>query len=233
MRSRDAEVREMLDEAVVDEETLLRNLADIRRINALLGWTRYAAHEVVRRVAAAGKPSFSLLDIAAGSADIPLAIARMASRRGLDVQIVATDINPQIVAVARERAAMTPRIRVERQNALALPYAAGEFDLGLCTLALHHFDPQAAVTLLRNLGRVSRRTLVFDVVRARAAYVGAVLLTRFTLMDRMTQHDAPVSVQRAYAPAEVAALARQAGLRDVRVWVGFPFRLALDARGDA
>ncbi len=46
----------------------------------------------------------------------------------------------------------------------------------------------------------------------------------------MTCHDAPISVQRAYAPAELRQMAREAGLHaDVRVQ--FPFRLTLSAPG--
>jgi hypothetical protein len=121
---------------------------------------------------------------------------------------------------------------VERQDALALPYAAGSFDLALCTLALHHFAPDAATLLLRSLARVGRRVLVYDVVRSPLAYAGVVALTRLARMDPMTCHDGPVSVRRAYSAAEARALAAEAGLRHAQVRVGFPFRLALTADGE-
>lgn len=233
LRQRDHRAREWLDAPTIDDATLRRNLADIRRINAVLGWTRYAAAFVVRGVCAQGATHFSLLDVAAGSADIAVAIARRARARGISATIVASDLSEQVVRIAREAsAASATDVRVERQDALALTYPDGMFDVALCTLALHHFDPETATTVLRNLGRVGRTVIVFDAARSPVAYVGAWLLTRLLRMEAMTRHDAPMSVARAYQRHELAAMARSAGLRDVRVWQAFPYRLALAARGN-
>jgi ubiquinone/menaquinone biosynthesis C-methylase UbiE len=245
MRARDAAVRELLDATTLDDEALSRNLADIRHINALLGWTAFTTRAVachVREVAQVGRVqpenpdgwrAFSLLDVASGSADIPLAIARWALRAGYSAHIVATDISPQIVAIARAQAGGMPSVLVEREDALALSYPPGSFDLALCTLALHHFEPARAVLLLRGLARVGRRVLVFDVERSPLAYLGAVALTRALRMNYMTRHDAPASVRRAYTAAEVRSLAERAGLRNALVRVDFPFRLVLTASGAA
>jgi SAM-dependent methyltransferase len=251
MGARDGEVRELLDAALLDDAALGRNLADIRRINALLGWTTFTTRAVARHArqmahaaplvrpnhalpaSPAGRRAFSLLDVASGSADIPCAIARWSERAGYDARIVATDISPQIVGIAREQAEGTPNVTVERQDALALSYPPGSFDLALCTLALHHFEPESAVLLLRNLARVGRRVLVFDVERSPLAYLGALALTRALWMNYMTRHDAPASVRRAYTAAELRELARCADLWDARVRVGIPFRLALLASGAA
>ncbi|HEV2237699.1 MAG TPA: methyltransferase domain-containing protein [Ktedonobacterales bacterium] len=228
---RDNQARELLDAPDVDDATLHRNLADIRRINFVLGWTHYAAAYVVRTAASSGVTSFTLLDVAAGSADIAVAIARRARRQGLSASIVASDLSEQVVRIASAAAASVSEVRVVQQNALNLGYPDGAFDIALCTLALHHFDLEDATTVLRNLGRVGRRVVVFDAARSPLAWAGAWLLTRLLRMDAMTRHDAPMSVARSYNRRELAALARRAGLRDARVWVAFPFRLALDARG--
>jgi ubiquinone/menaquinone biosynthesis C-methylase UbiE len=231
MRARNAGVRELLDAEALDTTALRRNLRDIRRINMLLGWRAYTVRAVARHVRALGLERFSLLDVASGSADMPLAVARWAERAGIQARIVATDINPEIVAAARAYIAGAPGLLVERQDALALPYGTGSFDVALCTLALHHFDPDAAVRLLRSMARVGRRVMVFDVERSPLAYAGAVLLTQLARMNEMTRHDAPASVRRAYSAAELRELAAQAGLAGARVWVGVPFRLALDEPG--
>jgi ubiquinone/menaquinone biosynthesis C-methylase UbiE len=182
-------------------------------------------------VRAARLRTFSLLDVASGSADMPLAVARRAARADIPARIVATDINPQIVAVARRQVAGVPTVTVETADALALPYPPASFDVALCTLALHHFAPEDAVTLLRELARVGRRVLVFDVARSRLAYLGCLALTRALPMDAMTRHDAPASVRRAYTAAELRGLAVAAGLREARVRERVPFRLALEASG--
>lgn len=231
MRVRDAQIRERLDESDLDEAALRRNLRDIRRINALLGWRASAVRAVAREIRATGASSFSLLDVASGSADIPLAIAGWAQRAGIPARIVACDLSPQIVTIAREQCAGAVGLSVERQDALALTYPAGSFDIALCTLAVHHFAPDDAVAILRELARVGRRVLVFDAARARLAWVGVIALTHLLPMDAMTRHDAPASVRRAYTAPELRALAERAGLRDARVRTLFPYRLALTAAG--
>jgi SAM-dependent methyltransferase len=233
MRVRDAQIRELLDEGELDEAALRRNLRDIRRINALLGWRASAMRAVEREVRAAGASAFSLLDVASGSADIPLAIDGWAARAGIPARIVATDLSPQIVAIAREQCAGAVGLSVERQDALALTYPADSFDIALCTLALHHFAPDAAVAILRELARVGRRVLVFDAARAWLAYAGVIALTGLLAMDAITRHDAPASVRRAYTAPELRALAQRADLHDARVRMLFPYRLALVASGFA
>lgn len=213
----------------MDGHDLERNLRDIRHINALLGWTTFTTRAVLRELRTQPNRAWTLLDVASGSADIPIAIARAARRASYALQVTVTDRSPQIVAIARERCAGAPAVSVERQDALDLPYADGGFDLALCTLALHHFAPDEAVALLRSMARVARRTLVFDVVRSPLAYAGVVALTRLARMDPMTCHDGPVSVRRAYTAAEARALAESAGLRSVRTHVTFPYRLELSA----
>jgi ubiquinone/menaquinone biosynthesis C-methylase UbiE len=236
-RVRDAAISEWLDAETMDDAALRRNLGDIRRINWLLGWTAFTVRGVARQAEAiakaTGKREFSLFDVASGSADIPLAIARWAERAGYTARIVATDISPQIVAVAREQAADTPSVTVELQDALALPYAPGAFDIALCTLAIHHFEPERAVELLASMARVSKHMLVFDVARARLAYAGSLLLTRLLFMDAMTCHDAPASVRRAYSAPELRELAKRADLQHATVSLGIPWRLALSAHSAA
>jgi SAM-dependent methyltransferase len=232
-QTRDADATEWLDADQMNGRDLERNLRDIRHINAALGWTTFTTRAVLRALRTQPHRAWTLLDVASGSADIPLAIAQAAQRAGIALRVTVTDRSPQIVAVAQARCAGVAGVTVERQDALALPYAAGSFDLALCTLALHHFAPDTAATLLRSLAHVARRVLVFDVVRSPLAYAGVVALTRLARMDPMTCHDGPVSVRRAYSAAEARALADAAGLRHGQVRVGFPFRLSLTADGEA
>lgn len=231
LRTRDDDVRELMDRPALTRDDLRPVLADLRHINLLLGWRMYALRAVARYIRHNGLARFSLVDVASGSGDIPLAIARWARREGITAWVVATDVSPEIVAVAREHMADVPGAEAQRQDALALTYPDGAFDIALCTLALHHFAPDDAVKLLRDMARVGRHVFVFDLVRSPLAYIGAVLLTRLGRMNPITQHDGPASVRRAYTAAELRLLAERAGLRSPRVRVHFPFRLELESSG--
>lgn len=231
MTTRDDAARERMDAPNADTAALRRSLADIRQLNAMLGWTTFTTRAVAGHVLSRGLRGVRLLDVACGSADIPRAIALWARRVGVSADILATDANPTMLAAAREVCAGIDTIRFETQDALALPYDDGYFDIALCTLALHHFAPGDAIRLLRELARVGRQVFVFDLVRSRVAYIGAVALTRLARMDPMTRYDGPLSVRRAYTATELRELAMRAGLTDPRVRVAIPFRLSLRAHG--
>jgi SAM-dependent methyltransferase len=220
---------ELLDAgADVPAEELRANLRDIRRANRAFGGTRAVLRALAPLLNAwpADQP-LTLLDVATGSADIPLAIARAAARAGKQVRIVASDAQPAVLDVARA-AACPPEIVVEQADALALPYPAATFDVVTLSLALHHFAPDDALQALREMRRVGRRLLlVNDLERCRGGYLGAWLVGHVLTRNRLTRHDAPLSVQRAYTRAEALALARAAGWQGATVRGVVPFRYVL------
>ncbi len=114
-----------------------------------------------------------------------------------------------------------------RAEGESLPYADGAFDVVTCSLALHHFEPPAARALLRELRRVARLTpVVCDLRRSALAYAATWLWSRGS-RNRLTRHDAPLSVRRAYTPGEALALARASGWRAARVRREPFFRMTL------
>ena len=184
---------------------------------------------VAKEVRALGHDSFSLLDVACGSADIPLAVARWAA----GTQSHGADRRQRHQPADRRASAQRGGERAERHHRAAGRAGAALSRAGAstsrsarsrCTTSIR----PNAVSLLRELARVGRRVLVFDIQRARLAYAGSVALVNLLAMHPMTRHDAPASVRRSYSAAELRALAAEAGLHEARVTVRFPFRLALD-----
>jgi SAM-dependent methyltransferase len=221
---------ERMDEPGQDPAELGRSLADLRGVNRWLGGYRVVLHHLARLVARHPRPAYRVLDVATGSADIPLKISAWARRKGIRMEIAATDLHATTLAYARKQAAADPDVRVEPADALDLPYADGAFDFALCSTALHHFD--ARDQLLRVLGELDRVAgiggIINDLRRSRPALVGANLLAAtFWRTHPVTRHDGPLSVRRAFTPAELDDLARAAGLPGARVHAHVPFRVAL------
>jgi ubiquinone/menaquinone biosynthesis C-methylase UbiE len=244
------DLTELLDAPMPDRPTLAGNLRDIRLVNRALGFAAAVVREVAAVTAQIGRADWTLLDVATGSADIPLAIVRWARRRGLRPRLLAGDLSPAVLAAARGHVmsdegrvlsdeGLRPHaphhsslithhsIALLRFDALHAPFADRGVDVVTCSLALHHFAPEDAVALLRELGRIAGRALIVsDLERCVPGYLGARLLAA-VLRNRMTHHDAPVSVLRAYTVEEVRRLAADAGLANARVAHRFPFRLVL------
>lgn len=166
-----------------------------------------------------------VLDIATGNATLPRALYGWSKRQGRPLQLVAGDINADVLLVARVELGKSP-IHLLRHDALVMPFADGAFDIVTCTQALHHFDRATATRLLGELARVARvGVVVNDLRRSYVAY----WLARFLAcgpVTRLGRHDGPLSVLRAFTPDEVHELAREAAL-DVRVRRA-PFRLLIE-----
>jgi len=100
--------------------------------------------------------------------------------------VTCLDRSEQMLALARQTARGDPALSFVQADGGALPYADGAFDVVICTLALHHFDPGDAQPLLRELHRVARVTpVVCDLRRSELAFAATWLWSR-TSSNRLT-----------------------------------------------
>jgi SAM-dependent methyltransferase len=203
---------ELLDAPRHDMAELTQSLGHVAFVNRWLGGASAILEHVSPLLQRATQ--LRILDIATGSADIPLVIARLARKRGSNITIIVTDVHSQMLEVARDRCAAFPEIIVQQADALALPYDKRSFDIVMLSLALHHFESADQIRVLREMARVSRQLVVVnDLARNRLNYLGSKLLG-MTLWrgNRLTRHDGPLSVLRSFTPAELHELGRRAGL---------------------
>ena len=214
--------RELMDDPPDSLIELEANLADIEFANARFGGAAPVLREVRRADAR------NVLDVGCGSADIPLALVREAATRGVQLAVTALDHSEDMLAIARRRTGGHPQLHFVRGEGQTLPFEAASFDVVTCNLALHHFEPEAARALLAEMKRVARVTaIVCDLRRSRTAYVAALAWSRLFTRNRLSRHDGPLSVRRAYTPLEAHGLARAAGWRAPRVRREAFFRMTI------
>jgi 2-polyprenyl-3-methyl-5-hydroxy-6-metoxy-1,4-benzoquinol methylase len=225
---------ELLDEAVHDAAELEQSLDHVAEVNRWLGGSRAVWHALQPLLAHA--PTTRILDLGTGSADIPVDLCRRAARARVPLNVTATDIHPQMLDIALRRTARLPQVRVQHADALALPFADDSFDIALLSLTLHHFEGDELPRVLREAARVASRAIVVnELERCRANWWGARLLaaTRWR-GNRLTRHDGPRSVLRAFTMPELRELAAAADLRVQRLERRFFYRLVMvaEARRD-
>ena len=199
------------------------NFRDIAFVNAWLGGVRATLAEVDRL---AVSPR-TILDVGTGSADVPVAVVDYLRVRGVASTCVALDRSPRALNAAAQRVRGRTDITIVRGDACALPYPDRSFDLITCNLALHHFDPADAVRALAEMARVGRDVIVNDLRRSVASWLLARITFPLFTRNRFTLHDGPLSVRRAYAPAEARALAIQAQWTRIAVRKHFAARMTL------
>ncbi len=226
-------VRERLDGPLDDPRALAGNLRDLARVNRWLGGIRLSATAIDS--VAPGNAPLRVLDVGTGGADIPLALIERGRAAGRLVAVTGIDSRPEVLAAAAAidpRATTTGELALHVGDGLALPFADRSFDVVHCSLVVHHLEPQDARTLLAEMCRVARHGVVVnDLVRGRASWLGAWMLSHVLTRNPLTRHDAPLSVRRAYTVAELTSLLVAAGLRvEGRTGGLLGHRVALAAR---
>src|SRR3954467_11103024 len=91
------------------------------------------------------RPGDRALDVATGTGDLAIALARRVGPTG---EVVGSDFSDAMLARARQKA---PELRWVWGNALELPYADGEFAAATVGFGAHHFSD-----LERGLGEMPR-----------------------------------------------------------------------------
>src|SRR5438128_600252 len=167
-----------MDQTEIDERELATDLRNLAWINRLLGGIAVIRAHLPREMRGVGAcglgvgspvqtpnpqpptPTWTVLDVATGGGDIP----RWMLRRRLPVDLVAADLHPQMLQLARGWSAGLP-IRFVRCDARRLPFRDRNVDLVLCSLMLHHLTEADAAQVLQELGRVTRRRLIVNDLR--------------------------------------------------------------------
>ena len=219
---------ELMDQPTAPPHLLARSLADMRRLNRLFGWQRPVLRAVQSFLPASGP--CTVLDVATGSGDLPLALAGLLAPRRSSVRVIASDAHPTVLRLGRHYTANKGPVSWVGHDARRLPFPPGSVDVVTCASALHHFDEHAAITVLAALATVARRgVIVADASRSLPALLAVCVLSRFS-RSPLTWHDGPLSVRRAYTAAEAVALAQRAGWQRIEVQRPDPFRWLLIGR---
>lgn len=207
-------VGELMDDPAVDRHDLDLSLRYLRGINRYLGGSRALTSHLENwsRAWPRDKP-VTLLDVATGSADIPLAARAWAERAGFDLRVTGIDLHEATLEMARRHVDSHPGVTVQRADALRLVEEFGEksFDYVHAGLFLHHLPDPDVERVLAGMDRVARRGIVWnDLRRSRLNYfvVSAAVLGQ----ARIVRHDGKASVKAGFTQEEVEAFARRLGL---------------------
>ena len=179
-------------------------------VNRWLGGTAAVAHHL-RDV----KGPATVLDVAAGAADIPRDLAR----RYPHLTCIAFDLSEWMLRLGDG----VPRIRGDVRW---FPFRDRSVDYVIATHFFHHLTDDQIVSVLREFDRVARRGIIVNDLRRNRRALFWIKL--FTLgANRYVKYDGPQSVRKAFTAAELEALARRAGLDWLRVRRHFAHRLTL------
>lgn len=228
LRHRDRQP-ELMDDPALSPQEHHKALVGLARINR---WTGSAAilWSRLRPFAPLLNKPLRILDVGTGSGDIPRALAKLAQRDGIPLEIAGCDISPVAIAEASRLTAGTPQATSCRffvQDVLRDPLPTG-FDAVICSLFVHHLDEPDALTLFTRMREATDKlVLVNDLARGRFNFLAVSLASRLLSRSRIVHVDGPLSVRAAFTVSEMQSLAERAGLRGAVARGKFPCRQLL------
>jgi hypothetical protein len=166
------------------------------RVNRWFGGVSTTQKMVERVAQASGVKRLSLLEVAAGSGEVPEMVQQGLARRGIALDVTLLD----------RAQSHLPGSHGVVGDALALPFADGAFDLVSCSLFAHHLDTQQLGQFVREGLRVSRQALLINDLVRHPMHL-ALAFAGFPIMcNRVAWLDGLTSVRRAYVPEEIRSL---------------------------
>jgi len=203
---------ELMDRPQPVTAELVSDLRNLRQLNRHFGSYALIRHFLRRWVQPGAR--LRVLDLATGSGDIPRLVVEYAREIGAETTVDAIDQQSSTLEIARGLSTGYPEIDFRQGDVLSFG-EEGQYDIVLCSLALHHFDETAAVRLLERCRGLSRSfVLVSDLRRGVLASVGVYLLTALIYREPMTRTDGRLSAARAFSFREFGSLAVRAGWRN-------------------
>jgi demethylmenaquinone methyltransferase / 2-methoxy-6-polyprenyl-1,4-benzoquinol methylase len=167
-------------------------------------------------------PGDSALDVACGTGDLAIELAR---RVGAGGEVIGSDFSEEMLARARAKA---PGLAWEWGNALELPYASGRFDAATVGFGARNFsDLERGLAEMARVVKPGGRVVVLEITTPRKPPLSTFYRVWFDhvvpLIGRLTgEQEAytylPSSVRRFPGPEGLAAAMQRAGLSDIR-WV--------------
>jgi SAM-dependent methyltransferase len=216
LQTRSADL-ELLDGEPLDPDELRTNLREMAMLNRLPGGIGDSVRAVLRILN--GKADAAVLDIGTGAGDFARRLVRERP-----ASVIAADVSPEVLAIARRNLADTKDVTVLQADVLALPLADADIDVAHASLLIHHLEPAEVVRALREMRRVARLGIVVNDLRRGPLALAVTAATVLALTrGAYTRHDGVLSARRAYTLPELDELAAAAGLRAAwRTWSFWP-----------
>lgn len=204
-------VDEWMDQPDLCPERHQFALAGLRRLNRVSRISSVLFQQIRRLARHCPQRPLRVLDVASGSADLPIDWLLRANRRGISLKVTALDRSELALQTASENAESAGvTLGTVQRDCLKEGLPSG-FDVVTNSLFMHHLDPPDVSKLIHEMWRVSSQAIVIcDLERSRANLAMVSASAHLLSRSDIVHHDAAASVRAAYTRNEFAVLLHHA-----------------------
>ncbi|HXP17969.1 MAG TPA: methyltransferase domain-containing protein [Terriglobales bacterium] len=213
-------IPELLDTDSGTPAEVADSLADLHGINHRFGGVDTTEAMVARVARQVNAKSLSLLEVAAGTGYVPATVQQRLCHRGLQLDVTLLDRAPSHLGNG---------VPAVVGDALELPFQDASFDLLSCNLFAHHLSPEELLQFAGEGLRVCRIALLINDLVRHPLHLALVYAAVPLFRSRLTRHDGPASVRRAYTPEELRALLAQTRAARVEIHRHYLYRMGVIA----
>lgn len=207
---------EILDHLPADDPEAIRSRKDLRRVNWFMGNARTLRREIERLPI---RPSH-IVEIGAGEGTLLLSAIGPAPTGAIEPRVTLLDLRDLLSEEVSDRyrsRGWYPEVRTgDVFDTLE------EADLVVANLFLHHFEDPRIGELLSRIHSRARAFIAIEPRRSRFGAIGASLLGCIGC-NRVTRHDAVVSVAAGFQDKELSSLWPQGGNWQIEERLAPPF----------
>jgi SAM-dependent methyltransferase len=204
------------DSGTTDE--IAASLADLERIARWFGGASTLAALIARVAERSGSRYLSVLDVGAGSGDL-MRLARERLRpRGIELAVTLLDRSAAHLTQKSSAVALAG-------DALALPFREISFDLVACSTFAHHLEPNEIILFVNRALAIAKEAVLINDLRRSAAHLALVYMGFPLFRSRLTRHDGPASVRRAYTVEEMRGILQQTAAARIEISNHYLYRM--------
>jgi ubiquinone/menaquinone biosynthesis C-methylase UbiE len=196
--------KELMDDPLLEEQTIKEVLQDVNRANRLLGGTRITLQAIKQLVKEYPQEHYTIMDMGCGDGSMLREVAAFCKENHINARFIGLDLNENSIKIGRKQAAEYPQIQYLKQDILQIEPEKLSCDILLCTLTIHHFgNNQIPIFLKKFAGLTKIGVVINDLDRNKIAYFLFKIYSALFIKTKIARHDGLISVKSGFTKKDL------------------------------
>lgn len=189
-----------------DKTEIVKNLKELDTFNKITGNNLVVLKKIENLITDRNK-KYHLADLGCGGGQFLLDAYEYAKKHNLNLKLTGVDNNNIAGNYFKERIKNIPEIiSIESDYKNFLNENTTGIDFIYSSLFCHHLNNEELLELINQASELKATLIINDLLRSKAAYYAAKLLTTLFRGTRLARNDGPLSVLRAFTEKEITDL---------------------------